>query len=192
MKDALTFRIVELTRDSGERIEQAAALLHEGFRQRSRAWPDIDSARREVFQSLDEGKINRVALDNRGRVIGWIGGQSMYDGHVWEIHPLVVDERRRRNGLGRALIEDLENIVRRKGALTLWVGSDDEEGETSLGGADLYTDVAGAIRGIRNLKNHPYEFYLKAGFRIVGVMPDANGRGKPDIFLAKKVEQGTP
>ena len=44
------------------------------------------------------------------------------------------------------------------------------------------------IRDIRNLKGHPYAFYQKLGYTIVGVMPDANGRGKPDIYLAKRVE----
>ena len=43
------------------------------------------------------------------------------------------------------------------------------------------------MRSIRNLRDHPYEFYLRVGFRIAGVLPDANGRGKPDIFLAKRV-----
>jgi aminoglycoside 6'-N-acetyltransferase I len=37
------------------------------------------------------------------------------------------------------------------------------------------------------LRRHPYEFYQKLGFIIAGVMPDANGRGKPDIFLSKRV-----
>jgi len=32
-----------------------------------------------------------------------------------------------------------------------------------------------------------YEFYQKLGFVIVGVMPDANSVGKPDIYLAKRV-----
>lgn len=69
----------------------------------------------------------------------------------------------------------------------MWAGSDDEHGQTSLGGVDLYADVAESIASIRNRGGHPYEFYLKAGFRVVGVLPDANGVGKPDIFLAKRV-----
>jgi len=43
------------------------------------------------------------------------------------------------------------------------------------------------VARIRNLKQHPYEFYQKQGFVIVGVMPDANGIGKPDILMAKSV-----
>jgi len=111
----------------------------------------------------------------------------MYSGHVWEIHPLVVEAQHRRQGVGRALVRDLENIVRAKGAITLWVGTDDENHETSLSIVDLYADIPGAIRDVRNLREHPYEFWVRLGFKIVGVMPDANGLGKPDIFLAKRV-----
>ena len=141
------------------------------------------------MESFESGRISRIALDHSNSVVGWIAGIPSYKGHVWEIHPLVVAEENRRSGLGRALIQDVENLVGARGALTLLVGSDDENYETSLGGADLYADILGAIRGIRNLKGHPYEFYLKVGFRIVGVMPNANGPGKPDIFLAKRVQR---
>ena len=178
--------IVDLTAD---RVDETAALLHDAFKDRTATWPDVRSARSTVLASLDAGNISRIARDNSGRVIGWIGAIPIYDGHVWEIHPIVVATEHRRSGIGRALIRDLENLVRDKGALTLWAGSDDENHETSLSSVDLYADVAGAIRGIENLKRHPYEFFLKAGFRIVGVMPDANGLGKPDIFLAKRVER---
>jgi aminoglycoside 6'-N-acetyltransferase I len=68
------------------------------------------------------------------------------------------------------------------------LGSDDENGETSLSSVDLYADVPAAIRSFTKLRGeHPGEFYLRLGFQIVGVLPDANGRGKPDIFFAKPV-----
>ncbi|EPU1074472.1 aminoglycoside N-acetyltransferase AAC(6')-Ia, partial [Klebsiella pneumoniae] len=40
---------------------------------------------------------------------------------------------------------------------------------------------------IKNIKNHPYEFYQKCGYSIVGVIPDANGKRKPDIWMWKKI-----
>ncbi len=109
-------------------------------------------------------------------------------GRVWELHPIVVAGSHRRQGIGRALVQDLERVVESRGARTLWLGSDDENGETSLSGLDLYPDVPGAIRDLGTLRGqHPHEFYLRLGFRVVGVIPDANGLGKPDIFFAKRV-----
>ena len=58
---------------------------------------------------------------------------------------------------------------------------------TTLAGVDLYRNVFEHITNIKNLRGHPYEFYQKLGFVIVGVMPDANGLGKPDIYMAKRV-----
>lgn len=58
---------------------------------------------------------------------------------------------------------------------------------TTMGNVDLYPDVFKHIAEIKNLHRHPYEFYQKSGFSIVGVIPDANGFGKPDILMAKCV-----
>lgn len=41
---------------------------------------------------------------------------------------------------------------------------------------------------MRNFKRHPYEFYQKCGFALVGVLPDANGPGRPDVFLARRID----
>jgi len=178
--------ILDLTPDRADRIEQCARLLHESFRNRAAAWPDLESARAEVVASLAPGWTSRVWLDGEA-VLGWIGGQPQYDGLVWELHPLVVAEGHRRRGIGRALVQDLEAVVSARGALTLWLGADDENDETSLGGRDLYRDLPDALRTVTSGGGHPYPFYERLGFRIVGVMPDANGRGKPDIFMAKRV-----
>ena len=179
--------IVDLRPDNDDFVDQAAALLQNAFRNRTADWQDAESARQEVLESFAPDRISRVFVDESRTVLGWIGAIPTYASRVWEIHPLVVGESHRRRGIGRALVDDLEQLVASRGALTLWVGSDDENNETTLSATDLYPDIPGALRGIRNLGRHPYEFYLRLGFRIAGVLPDANGRGKPDIFLAKRV-----
>ena len=180
--------IVDLRSEDGALVHQVAALLVESFAEHwPRAWPDLAAALAEVHQSFDEDRLSRVAVDDRGAALGWVGGISQYDGHVWELHPLVVSPTHRRQGIGRALVADLEARVRERGGLTLWLGTDDEHDQTTLSGVDLYPDVFGHLARIRNLRGHPYEFYQKLGFVIVGVMPDANGPGRPDIFMAKRV-----
>jgi aminoglycoside 6'-N-acetyltransferase I len=180
--------IVDLDVDNPVMVRQSAELLVESFKDFApNAWPDLDAGLIEVRESFGPERLSRVALDEAGAVVGWIGGISQYDGHVWELHPLAVSPRRQRQGIGRALVSDLEVLVRARGGLTLWLGTDDETGRTSLSGADLYDDTWRKIAQIRNLNNHPFEFYQKMGFAIVGVMPDANGRGKPDIYMAKRV-----
>lgn len=167
--------------------EQAAAALVAGFAEHwPEAWPDTASARAEVAEALEAGKICRAALDDGGRLLGWVGGQPSY-ALVWELHPLVVWPQAQGRGVGRALVEDLVGLVRGRGGLTLTLGSDDEDDMTSLSGVDLYPDPWPHIAAIRNLRRHPYEFYQRCGFVITGVVPDANGPGKPDILMARRV-----
>ena len=89
--------------------------------------------------------------------------------------------------MGRALVAALEEECAKRGCLTLYLGTDDEFFQTSLSQGDLFEDTFRKIEHIQNLRSHPYEFYQKQGFQIVGVLPDANGPGKPDIFMAKRV-----
>ncbi len=171
-------------------IEQAAEILVEAFKDHwPDAWPTLEDAREEVLASFAENRISRIAVDNDGTALGWIGSIETYDGKVWELHPLAVSPRAQGRGIGRALIEDLETQIAARGGLTLWLGSDDEDALTSLGGVDLYPNPLDHLAQIKNLHGHPYEFYQKLGFVIVGVMPDANGFGKPDIYMAKRVSQ---
>jgi len=101
--------IVDLRPDNESAIRQIVMLLVEGFAAHwPQAWPDLESAMEEVQESFEAGHISRVALDEDGTVLGWIGGISQYDGHVWELHPLVVHVSHQGKGIGRALVTDLE------------------------------------------------------------------------------------
>jgi aminoglycoside 6'-N-acetyltransferase I len=51
----------------------------------------------------------------------------------------------------------------------------------------VYPDVLDRLRSIKNIREHPFEFYLKVGYQLVGLIPDANGFGRPDILMAKRV-----
>jgi aminoglycoside 6'-N-acetyltransferase I len=67
------------------------------------------------------------------------------------------------------------------------LGTDDLSGSTSLSNVDLYDNTGGRIANIVCREHHSYEFYLKCGYSIIGVVPDANGIGKPDILMGKSV-----
>ncbi|MBI4762155.1 MAG: GNAT family N-acetyltransferase [Chloroflexota bacterium] len=172
-----------------ELIRQAAQLLVDAFREHwADAWQTFEEGLEEVREMLVPERILRAAVDADGNLLGVIGGIPQYDGRVWELHPLAVQPSMQGRGIGRALVMDFEEQVRQRGGLTITLGTDDEDNMTSLAGVDLYENTWEKIRDIRNLKRHPYTFYQKMGFVITGVVPDANGRGKPDIYMSKMVE----
>ena len=168
---------------------QMAELLVGGFREHwPNAWPTAADALAEVRGFDAPDRLCRLAVEpapDGPRVLGWIGGLPEYDGLVWELHPLVVHPAYQRRGIGRALVLDLEAQARARGGLTMVLGSDDEAGLTTLANVDLYADLWGQIAAIRNLGGHPYSFYQKLGYTITGVVPDANGGGRPAILMAK-------
>jgi aminoglycoside 6'-N-acetyltransferase I len=185
-----SWQLVALGRERAELLPQAAGLLVAEFRE---SWPDQEAALLEVEAALAPDRLALAAVAPVGsELLGWIGALPLYDGRVWELHPLVVASAMQGRGIGRALVLRLEEAVRERGALTLWVGTDDESNLTSLGGVDLYPGVLGKLAPVRNLRRHPLGFYRALGFEVAGVVPDANGLGKPDILMAKRVEPARP
>jgi aminoglycoside 6'-N-acetyltransferase I len=180
--------ITTLLPDNENLIQQAAQLLVDAFSNHwPDAWPTYEEGLKEVQEMLESERICRVLVDEQGNLLGIIGGIPGYDGHVWELHPLAVQPSLQGQGIGRALVDDFEEQVRSRGALTITLGSDDEDGMTSLANVNLYENLWEKIRDIRNLKNHPYGFYQKMGYMITGVVIDANGIGKPDILMSKRI-----
>lgn len=181
------FSIIDLVPEDDEHTRQAASVLVAAFHRWPGVYDSIDGAIDEVRESFGPGRISRIALNVDSNVIGWIGGISAYDGTAWELHPLAIHPDWQRQGVGRALVADLEAQVRERGGLTVYLGTDDQFGWTSLGNTDLYPDVWQHIANISNVADHPFTFYRACGYSIVGVIPDANGIGKPDILMAKRV-----
>ncbi len=181
-------QIINLTAENETAIQQVIPFFVACFQGRSSTvFANPENALEEILDSLAPDRISRIAIDDSSNVLGWIGAISHYEGNAWELHPLVVKPDYQRQGIGKALVADLEEQVRQRGGTTIYIGADDESGETSLFGVDLYPDIWRHIAEIKNLKQHPYEFYQKQGYTIVGVIPDANGFGKPDILMAKRL-----
>ena len=174
--------IREFPKKDGDLFRQAAALLEECF---PHAYSG-ELARQQMELCVEEGRVSLMAWEE-GRLLGFVGAMPQYGVTAWELHPLAVTAARRGEGIGAALVAALEREVAARGCLTLYLGTDDEFFQTSLSQGDLFEDTFEKIQNIRNLARHPYEFYQKQGFQIVGVLPDANGPGKPDIWMAKRV-----
>lgn len=170
-------------KDSKQFVAEAAELLIEIF---PHAYSDC--AFEEVKNCLDDDRVAMMAED-KGHLVGFIGAIPQYGNTAWELHPLVVRKCYQFQGIGTLLVQALEREVASRGGITVYLGSDDEFGKTTLSNTDLYQDTYKKIDNIRNLKNHPYEFYQKNGYKIVGVIPDANGIGKPDIWMAKRIHE---
>lgn len=175
-------KIIDLLKDDKDKINQTASLLQESFE----AWSTFELAINEVIESLQDNKISRVLINDECVVLGWIGAQSQYNGNVWELHPLVIKKDYRRNGFGKMLVEDLEKQVEQRGGVTILLGSDDESNQTNVSNQNLYSELPSFIKNFYS-KDHPVNFYMKLGFVIIGIIPDANGIGKPDILMAKQV-----
>ena len=165
-------------------IKQAAEMLTD---QLPLGWATFGEAINEIREHLIPQNTLLAAVENE-EVLGWCGILPSYAGNVFELHPLVITRDMQRKGIGTMLVRAIEDAARRRGGITIWVGSDDEstDGETSLANIDLHNNLPKHIKEF-DPGTHATAFYLKMGFKVVGVMPDAKGIGKPDIYLAKRL-----
>jgi aminoglycoside 6'-N-acetyltransferase I len=180
-------RIVDLNADDETRVTQVAQVVVAAFAGWPGTWSTSAEALAVVRESFGAGLVSLVALDETDEPLGWIGGRSGYRGYAWELHPLAIHPAAQRRGVGRTLVGALEARVSELGGRTIWLTSDDANGRTSLYGRDLYPDPLSHLAGITNPGNHPYGFYQRLGYSLVGVIPDASGPGQPDLVLAKRL-----
>src|SRR5262245_23238005 len=146
----------------------------------------MTSAQAEVATFTADPERLAIAAVEGETLVGWIGAIRQSE-TSWELHPLVVVPAWQRCGYGTALVRALEQEAARAGVCTIWLGSDDDFGGTNLFGADLYPDVLDKLGRIALASGHPYVFYGRLGYTVVGVLPDVNGIGRHDILMAKRI-----
>lgn len=171
--------------DETERRE-AARILRVALAHVPSAWKDEASAREEVGRFVGNPERLGILARHGVRVCGWIGAirQSRF---AWELHPLVVDPPYQGQGCGTVLVRALEAAARAEGVVTLWLGTDDDFGGTNLYGRNLYPDVLGNLRQLRATTGHAFTFYQRLGYTVTGVLPDADGPGRHDILMARRL-----
>jgi aminoglycoside 6'-N-acetyltransferase I len=170
-------------------LDALAELTFHAFRRHAPDWlPTLAAAREEVVESLQPGRQSFAIVDAATAPVGWIAVEPQ-GRSVWEIHPIVVRVADQGKGHGRALLAHVEQLARAQGILTLFASTSDEVGATSLAGVDLFADPVSAMAGARWQQSHACEFWRRVGFTLVGVLPDAEGPGKPSIHFAKGVHR---
>ena len=113
----------------------------------------------------------------------------MYE-KTWELQPMVIIQEFQGKGYGKIILNELEKIASEKGIIGIFCGSDDETYKTSLSEKEITgKNIFEEINNIKNYKNHPFEFYIKCGYSIIGIIPNANGLKKPDILLWKDIRE---
>ena len=174
--------------ESGETIIKAAQILYLTFTggDENRWLKNSKDALDEVRECVEKPNIC-TGIKAGNELAGWAGIRPMYE-KTWELHPMVIKRECQGKGYGRALLGEMEMLARLNGLIGLVAGSDDETFSTSLSGKEITGEnILEEIKNIKNHKNHPFEFYVKCGFAIVGIIPNANGPQKPDIWLWKDV-----
>ena len=151
-------------------------------------WPAAEIARSVVNTLLAPNRICLCAHDETRDVVdcGRPAGSrrdSMGDARWWS-NPI------RGRGIGRRLVKALRKEAASRGALTVILGTDDLSSSTSLSDVNLFTNTGDKISNVVCRGKHPYVFFRKCGYKVIRVIPDANGTGKPDILMGKSIAKG--
>lgn len=170
------------------RLAEAAVVLHAAMVTLSAAWPTPEAALGELVElARIRETLFWIALDPGGKLCGVVGGRPRHVGQTFEMHILAVDPARRRRGVGRALVAALDAGASDRGYRVLYAPVPDESGHSSLAGAGLFPKPLEALGSLTWSEASPLGFFMKLGFAVAGVAPDAHGAGKPEITLARPI-----
>lgn len=182
-------QIQEIRVDEIWRLNALAIISTEAGMQNSPEWlATVSDAMDELQRCIIPENLSRMALKDKSPV-GWISAFPVNKA-VWEIHPLLVDPKAHGEGIGTLLVKEVERMLTARGVRTIQVSTSDATNATTLSGKDLFIDPLGELQrlDVRNSKvGHAYQFWVRSGYKAVGVLPDAEGMGIPSICLAKRL-----
>jgi aminoglycoside 6'-N-acetyltransferase I len=181
----MSLRFLDFTDLTPSQRDAAAQVMADAFAHMPGAFDGAFAE--EVDSFLTDPDRAAVAAVRGERVLGWVGRIAGNYDYAWEMHPLCVDPPAQRSGVGAALVGEIEARARAAGMLTLYLGTDDDFGGTTLAGQELFPGVAQRIATLAEIRGHPFAFYRKQGYEVVGLLPHVNGFGKPDILMAKRL-----
>ena len=130
----VTMQTLLLSKDTVVYNKQAADLLKQAF-----PHSYSDCSEEEINKCLEEDRVAIAAIDGE-TLLGFVGAIPQYGVTAWELHPLIVDEKYRSQGIGTKLCLALEDILKKKGCLTIYLGSDDENDSTTLSNTNLFLE----------------------------------------------------
>jgi aminoglycoside 6'-N-acetyltransferase I len=178
-------RLVAFAELTPAQAAEAARILREAIRGPS--YKQAGEAEAEVARFFGNPDRFAIAAIDGADLIGWVGGVRDYPTSL-QLHPLVVDPPRHRRGVGRKLVAALEAQAVAEGYLAVHLGADDEFGGTNLFEIDAFPDPLATLAMIApSAQGHAFFFYRRLGFIPVGIIPDANGFGRPDLLLSKRL-----
>ncbi|MEL7184938.1 MAG: GNAT family N-acetyltransferase [Pseudomonadota bacterium] len=177
--------IIDLDIQDESVVSALAGLTYAAFEENSPEWIEtLDEARQVVMEVGDERRFGRVWMAD-GEPLGWVG--VIKRKYLWELHPIAVAVEHQFSGIGHGLVEDVARLAKNAGALTLFAGASDETGTTNLFGVDIYENPIESMKILQSAGRSAHQFWISAGFTVVGLMPDEEGCGKPGIHLARRV-----
>ena len=184
--------IVDMRTLSEAQIAQAAQMLADDIPGEWEHWSDVVNIDEILSEEAEVSLFSGLAAVEENEVIGWTGiamTEDVYDGNVFELYPLVVRPDKRQKGIGKMLLAAIEEAARSKGGLTIYMGVNADRAcdKTSLSDVDLYDDLPKHLSEFDPGEHRLAAFYIKHGYKVIGVIPDANGLGKPDIMLGKRL-----
>ncbi len=183
------YRIQEICLDDAANMNVLAQFSTDAAKQNSSKWLSTKSdAMKELRQCVIPSNYSRMATKNN-RPVGWISSFPI-NKLVWEIHPLLIDPDNHGEGIGTHLVKEVEQTLRARGVQTIQVSTTDATNATNLSEKDLYIDPLGELQrlDVRDATiGHAFKFWVRSGYKVVGVIPDAEGIGIPSICLAKRL-----